>query len=279
MQENLPTTAIIIPASNEARLIGPCLAAVAASDAVPGRVAVIVVANGCHDDTAGAATRAGGAITARGWDFRVIDRAEGGKLAALGAGDAATDAAIRIYLDADVTLTPGLIPQIVSALDRPGAAYASGRLRITARGAVSRAYARFWTRVPFMARGVPGCGVFAVNAAGRARWGDWPAIISDDTYVRLSFTPAERFGVAAAYDWPIAEGFGNLVKVRRRQDRGVTQIAALYPGLLANDDKLPLGAAGLVRLALRDPAGFAVYAGVALATRLSRADATWSRGR
>ncbi len=53
-----------------------------------------------------------------------------------------------------------------------------GQVAITAEGAVSRAYARLWARVPFMARGVPGCGLFALNAAGRARWGDWPAIIS-----------------------------------------------------------------------------------------------------
>lgn len=279
MQENVTETAIIIPASNEARRIGPCLAALAASDPVPGAVSVIVVANGCRDGTVAAAVRAGTAITARGWTFRVIERAEGGKLAALDAGDAATAAAIRIYLDADVTVSPGLVPQIAAALDRDAPAYASGRLRITARGAVARAYARFWARVPFMARGVPGCGVFAVNAAGRARWGGWPAIISDDTFARLSFAPGERHGVAAPYDWPIAEGFRNLVRVRRRQDRGVTEMRRLYPGLMANDDKLPLGAGGLARLALRDPAGFAVYAGVALATRLGRGDAGWSRGR
>lgn len=279
MQENVTTTAVIIPASNEERLIGACLSALAASAPVAGVVEVIVIANGCRDGTVAAATAAGAAIRARGWAFRIIDRSEGGKLAALEAGDAATGAAIRVYLDADVTVSPGLLPQIVAALDRPDPAYASGRTRITARGAVSRAYARFWAQVPFMARGVPGCGIFAVNAAGRARWKGWPAIISDDTFVRLSFSPAERQGVPAPYDWPIAEGFGNLVRVRRRQDRGVAQLQALYPALLRNDDKLPLGLGGLARLAARDPVGFAVYAGVALATKLTRSDDTWSRGR
>lgn len=279
MAEAAQDMAVIVPASNEERLIGRCLAALAASDAPPGPVEVIVVANGCTDGTAAAALAAGAAITARGWGFGVIERAEGGKLGALNAGDAATGAGIRVYLDADVTVSPPLLSGLAAVLSRPDPAWASGRVRITAQGAVSRAYARLWARVPFMARGVPGCGLFAVNAAGRARWGDWPAIISDDTFARLSFRPGERHPVDAPYDWPIAEGFANLVRVRRRQDRGVAQLAALYPHLLANDDKLPLGPRGMARLALTDPWGFLVYTAVALRVRTGKGNDDWSRGR
>ena len=146
------------------------------------------------------------------------------------------------------------------------------------RSAVSRAYARVYRQVPFIARGVPGCGLFAVNAAGRARWADWPPIISDDTFARLHFSAAERHAVPGRYRWPLVEGWRALVRVRRRQNIGVTEIRRLYPALAANDEKPPLGAAGKLRLALNDPAGFAVYAGVALATRLGT-DKGWSRGR
>ena len=162
-------------------------------------------------------------------------------------------------------------------------------MRITAQGWVSRAYAATYRRVPFMARGVPGCGLFAVNAAGRARWGKFPDIISDDTYVRLLFRPDERINVAATYDWPIVEGFAALVRVRQRQDRGVRQVAALFPDLMANDDKAKLGVPGMLLLAARNPVGFAVYSAVALAVRWrdrGRAGAgagaglpDWSRGR
>ncbi|MBW7921140.1 MAG: glycosyltransferase family 2 protein [Rubellimicrobium sp.] len=271
--------AVIIPAANEAARIGACLAALAASDDPGLPVAVIVVANGCRDATAQVARDAGAAIAARGWAMQVLELAEGGKTRALNAGDAATGAGLRLYLDADVTPGPGLLAALARALAGEAAAYASGRVRITGRGAVARAYARVWARVPFMARGVPGCGAFAVNRAGRARWGAWPDIISDDTFARLQFRPGERHLVAAAYDWPVAEGFGALVRVRRRQDRGVAEIAARFPDLLRNDDKAPPGAAGLLRLLVRDPAGLAVYAGVALAVRLKRGDAGWSRGR
>lgn len=68
------------------------------------------------------------------------------------------------------------------------------------------------------------------------------------------------------------------MRVRRRQNRGVTEIRQRYPALMANDETPPLGLGGKLRLALGDPAGFAVYAGVALATRLGGDDG-WSRGR
>lgn len=172
-----PAISVILPASNEAALICACLGALCASR-FEGAVQGIVIANGCRDETAARARGFAPQFAARGWTLEVIERAEGGKLGALGAGDAAARGAVRVYLDADVTVSRDLLAQLGAALNVPAARYASGRVRITARGAVSRAYARFWARVPFMAQGVPGCGVFAVNATGRARWGDWPEIIS-----------------------------------------------------------------------------------------------------
>lgn len=268
---------VIIPASNEAALIGGCLAALVASDAVSAQV--IVVANGCRDETVAVAEGERGTVEGRGWTLTVLDLADGGKLAALNAGDAVAKGDLRAYLDADVIVSPGLMSALVAVLNREDAAYASGRLRITAKSPASRAYARIWSRVPFMSKGVPGCGLYAVNAAGRARWGGFPAIISDDTFVRLQFAPQERHTAPAPYDWPIAEGFGALARVRRRQDRGVAEIARLYPALLGNDDKLPIGALGKLRLFLTDPIGFAVYSAVALRARFGRGSTDWTRSR
>ena len=275
---------VILPAHDEAGHIGPCLSALLESDPLPRgwRGEVIVVANGCRDDTAGAARGYGDAARARGWSLRVIELSEGNKLRALNAGDAAARGGVRIYLDADVTVGPALIGQIVRALDGEGALYASGTPRVArAHSRFTRAYARLWLRLPFATHGVPGFGLFAVNAAGRARWGDWPDIISDDTFARLHFAPPERIRVAAGYVWPMVEGFANLVRVRRRQNRGVAQIAARYPALLANDDKTRPGVGTLALLATGDPAGLAAYGVVALAvkTPLYRGRGGWARGR
>ena len=201
-----PALCVLIPASNEEALIGACLDALARSRGPDGRAEVIVIANGCRDATADVARQHAGRFAAKGWTLTVIERAEGGKLAALDAGEAQARAGIRVFLDADVTVSPDLLAQLHDALDTDAPRYASGTLRITAQGWAARAYARIYRQVPFMAQGVPGCGVFAVNAAGRAHWGAFPQIISDDTFVRLQFAPSERIAVPASYDWPLVEG-------------------------------------------------------------------------
>nr|WP_240335535.1 glycosyltransferase family 2 protein [Pseudotabrizicola algicola] len=269
---------VIIPASNEAGYIGDCLRHLCASDAPV--VQVIVVANGCRDATADVARAALAAHLPQGWSGEVLELAQGSKPVALNAGDAAAVHPLRVYLDADVTVSPGLLSALGAALAGDAPRYASGTPVIPrARSAVTRAYARFWQRLPFNRTAAPGYGLFAVNAAGRARWGAFPAIISDDTFVRLQFAPEERVQVPAPYHWPMIEGFAALVRVRRRQDAGVRELQALHPGLMAREGKPPLGRAALLRLALADPAGFATYAAVSLAVRTKRGDTAFTRGR
>ncbi len=269
---------IIIPASNEAAFIGPCLTALLASGPVAAEV--IVVANGCQDDTAAIARGFAERAAARGWGFQVLDRAEGSKPGALNAGDAAARGVVRLYLDADIIVTPHLLPRISAALTRPDPIYAGATPRIPpARSAVTRAYARFWATLPFARSVAPGFGLFAVNAAGRARWGAFPAIIADDTFVRLQFLPHERLQIAATYDWPMTEGFAALTRVRRRQDAGMAEIATLYPDLLPREGKPSLTLGSLAARAIRDPAGFAVYAAVSAAVRLRRRSTGFTRGR
>jgi glycosyltransferase involved in cell wall biosynthesis len=269
---------VIIPASNEEGYIGACLRAVLASD--PVEAEVIVVANGCRDRTAEVARGFAQAAAARGWGFQVLDLVQGSKPGALNAGDAVAKGDLRAYVDADIVVTPGVLAQLVAALAGDQPRYAGGTPRIpTARSWVTRAYARFWLMLPFARSTAPGFGLFAVNVAGRARWGAFPAIISDDTFVRLQFAPEERVQVESIYDWPMIEGFGPLVRVRRRQDAGMAEIAALHPELLAREGKAQLRIGGLLGRAVRDPVGFAVYAAVSLVVRLKRGGAQFTRGR
>lgn len=271
---------VIIPASNEADHIGACLAALFASDRVPGGGEAVVIANGCRDDTAARAFGMRARAEAGGWRLVVDELAPGGKPLALNRGDALAQGENRVYLDADVRVSPPLMAQLALALEKPGARYATGRAIIPpGQSAITRAYARFWQRLPFAAGPAPGFGLFAVNAAGRARWGAFPPVISDDTFVRLQFPPWERIDCPATYMWPMVEGFGALVRVRRRQDAGVAEIARLYPQLLANDRKARPGLASLARLAMAEPAGFAIYAAVSLAVRLVPPSNDWVRGR
>lgn len=268
---------VIIPASNEERWIGGCLASLFASDPVPGGAEVIVIANGCRDRTAEVARAV--AVPA-GWRLEVIELAEGSKPGALNSGDARASGAIRAYLDADCTLAPGVAARIAGALASDLPLYAGATPEIApARSPLSCAYARFWRRLPFNRSIAPGYGLYAVNAAGRARWGAFPDIISDDTFVRLHFGEGERVQVPGACVWPIAEGFGALVRTRRRQNAGLRELAREYPDLVAGGENTRPKAGEVLRLALADPAGFAAYVTVSLAVRLRRGGGDFTRGR
>ncbi len=276
---------ILIPANNEADRIGICLAAILASSlpqASGPRPEIIVIANGCNDRTATVALGYADEARSKGWQLIVLSVPKGNKLNALNIGDNRATNGIRIYLDADVIISPLLVRQLHEVLKQSKPIYASGTVIISNPETwISRAYKRIYARVPFFTQGVSGCGLFAVNEQGRARWAQFPEIISDDTFVRLKFSPKERTRVPATYLWPIVEGFSNLVKVRRRQDIGVLQIAKRYPTLLQNDDKPQFSLMHTLKLATSDPIGFGVYAAVAIAVRIGGKKDTnnWSRGR
>lgn len=271
---------VILPASNEAGYIGHCLRALFATRPLPNGAEVIVVANGCRDNTAQIARGFAAQAAAAGWALHVLDLPQGGKPAALNAGDAVAQGAWRVYLDADVIVSPTLLDDLRHTLCTPAPRYASGTAHIPrARSALTRAYARFWQGLPFAQSVAPGYGLFATNTAGRARWAAFPSIISDDTFVRLHFAPSERVQVAASYSWPMIEGFARLVRVRRRQDAGLREIAALYPALLQNEGKARLTPSRLLAMTLRDPIGFAAYGAVSAAVRFKRGSSDWVRGR
>ena len=275
-------TSVLIPAHNEAEYLPACLDALLASDPAEGSVEVVIIANGCTDNTVEIANGYRSQALAKGWGWTVLDLAEGGKLNAWNAGEMAAQGQVLIYLDADVLVSPPLVGQIAGALSVEAPRYASGRANVTVSNddALTRHYTRFWLTTPFMVHGVPGFGVFAMNRAGRARWGDWPDIISDDTFARLNFTPEERLSVPATYDWPMIEGFRRLVQVRRRQDIGVAEIETRYPELMANDDDHDR-TEPVWRRALRDPLAFAAFALVRMTIRLPvmRSNNRWVRGR
>jgi glycosyltransferase involved in cell wall biosynthesis len=272
---------VILPAHDEASYIGHCLRALLASDPGDYRAEVVVVANACTDSTALVANGFAASARAKGWALTVVETETPGKLNALNIAEKTAKGDILIYLDADVIVSRPLVARIVKALDRSSPRYASGQPEVRAQSRFTRAYARIWQRLPFFATGVPGFGVFAMNIAGRARWGAWPEIISDDTFARLHFAPEERERVAARYSWPMIEGFWNLVKVRRRQDDGVDEIASYYPKLLQNDDVPPPDKVEILRLGLSDPLGLAAYLAVKLAVRTGLAESkqSWVRGR
>ena len=274
-----PALSVIIAANNEEGYIQPCLEALLAQN-VQARLQVIVAANACTDRTIDRVAEFSYRFAKVGHALTCMTIAQPGKTNALNQGDAAARAAIRIYLDADVICDPALLGQVLQALSVDHPLYATGTLAVMpAKTWITRAYARIWTQTPFVKSGAVGAGFFAVNGPGRARWQAFPDIISDDTFVRLHFAPPERVEVPARYHWPMVEGLARLIRVRRRQNAGVDQIAETWPDLLANEGKDRWRRADLIRTALRDPVGMAVYLWVHVAVRLRGPDGGWTRGR
>jgi glycosyltransferase involved in cell wall biosynthesis len=185
--EVLPTAplgSVVIPAHNEAAGIRRCLDAL--FDGVGrGELDVLVVCNGCSDDTAELAASSGHPV-------RVIELEAASKAAALRAGDAAARAFPRLYLDADIVLRGAAARAVLQRL-RDGAPAARPPITYDSHdsSAPVRSYYRARSRVPALLTALWGAGVYGLSEAGRARFGEFPDLIADDLWVDRQFGPGE----------------------------------------------------------------------------------------
>jgi glycosyltransferase involved in cell wall biosynthesis len=231
---------VIIPSYNEENYIASCLEAVRTQAGLQENhcIQVIVAANGCNDRTVARAEAKARALRDQGFDFVVLNIAQGNKMNAMNQAEAVADYESRAFLDADVVLSDHVLAELVEILSVDEPRYASGTISVPRpKSIVSRAYAKVWTNLPFVRDGVPGIGLYAMNAKGRTRWEEFPAIYSDDRFVRLQFAPHERFKTEATYDWPLPEGLTNLVHVRHRWSEGNMELSEQYPELIKNDSQ------------------------------------------
>lgn len=191
-------TSIVIPAHNEARVIGrllDSLLAGSAEDRVDADTDIVVVCNGCTDDTALIAA-------GRGPRVRVVEIPVPSKHAALRAGDDHAFGFPRLYVDADVVITGAGVRALTEPLadDGSGVLATAPRRRIPLAACAwrVRAYYRVWQRLPAVREGLFGRGVIAVSRAGHARIAALPPLMADDLAASLAFTPGERLVVGAA---------------------------------------------------------------------------------
>ncbi|MFZ9880233.1 MAG: glycosyltransferase, partial [Phycisphaerales bacterium] len=192
---------VVIPAYNEGAGIERCLRSVLSQGVAD--LTVVVVANACRDDTA---ARARAVPVPAGATVLVLDIPEGGKTNALNTGEralreAGRDSFPRLFLDGDIELGPNALAPVFAAAAVPTPIVVSAEAEFETSGCsvpVKLFYAaeRF---NPYHFESAPnGSGTYGVNAAGRARWGEFPAVIADDGFVERQFAASERRTVRAA---------------------------------------------------------------------------------
>lgn len=273
-QKSSPRTWVVIPAHNEAKVISRCLDAILTGMS-PGEFEVIVVPNGCTDDTA---------RIARSYEprVRVIELDEGSKSAALNAGDGACEGFPRLYVDADVVLSTESVRAAASALDTDEPLIATPRrnLQLANGTRPARWYYRTWEALQAAREETIGVGVYALNEAGRRRFGSFPKLVGDDTFVHSHFRRNERRVIEPAVQvWP-PQRLNEIVDVRSRIALG-NLTASPGPGTRDRPSR-----AAQARRLLREPramAGMPLYITTTLLirkrarARLRRGDYSWSR--
>nr|WP_297425124.1 glycosyltransferase [uncultured Actinotalea sp.] len=214
---------VIVPAHNEAGTIGSSLTALLSgegSDAFD----VVVVCNGCVDDTASEAREA---ATRLGRDIRVLTTPTASKTAAIRLGEAVAGHP-RLYLDADVTCPTSSALALFAALG-PGVDLAVPRRVLDTRGATraAAAYHRGWSALPWVEAQLAGRGAYAVSPRLRATFEAFPDTVADDRFVttRVGADRAVVVDGAPVVVRP-ARRLRDVLRVRRRVYAGNLLVAA-----------------------------------------------------
>jgi len=254
---------IIIPAYNEGGVIGRTLARLLA-EAEPGELDVVVVCNGCTDNTAEIARGFGEPV-------RVIETPIGSKTGALNLGDETAATFPRFYIDADIQVSIEALRRVAEVL-RNGAALAAAphmKVDLNDRNWFVRAYYNTWTRLPYHREGMLGAGIYAVSKEGRRRFDAFPDIIADDEFFRLQFTPEERACLRDVhFIMTPPKQLRKVVAINARSYKGGYQLKQRFPELQENERKSYAGPLGEISRDPRRWIPFLVYVCVNLLSRL-----------
>ncbi|MCU7726408.1 glycosyltransferase [Actinoplanes sp. KI2] len=254
---------VVVPAHNEAAVIGRLLTALVA-DARPGEFDIVVVPNGCTDDTAAIARSFGESVT-------VVETPVANKHHALRLGDRHAGHHPRVYVDGDVVLDAAAVRHLADALSEPGvlAAAPARRLNMTGRALVVRWYYRVWELLPSVREGLYGRGVVAIAEGGHQRIAEMPEAMGDDLAASVAFAPTERRVVEeAVVEVHPPRTTRDLIKRRVRSLTATAQMREISP---EHTDQARTSRADLVRLTRGQPAllpHVAVFLAVTVIARL-----------
>lgn len=222
---------IIMPAHNEAAVIARSLQTLVGG-AGHNELEIIVVCNGCSDNTAEVARRFAPTV-------RVIETDIPSKTNALNLGDAIAQSFPRMYVDADVVISLKAVRALSTRLAEGdiGVVAPTPVLDVYNCSKLVKAYYAVRERLPSSRQGIGGSGVYALSAAGRARFAVFPDITADDAYVRLHFAPHERITMPSVESTVYApRTVRSLLAIRTRVYYGIAELARRFPDMATNSD-------------------------------------------
>lgn len=232
---------VVIPAHNEATVIGRCLGSLldGLQDA---DFEIIVVCNGCRDNTA---------EIARGFPgVNVIELEEASKVAALNAGDKAASGFPRAFIDADIELKGTDLLVSLQKFQDPKVGVVAPKLLVDLSGSdlLVKAFYNIWMRLPYFSGGqMVGSGVFILSEAGRQRFQAFPQLIADDGYVRSLFSSGERLTAEdCRFKIFAPKTVADLIKIKTRVRFGNMELNLKYPQLNIGSENSPGALASLV---------------------------------
>ena len=218
----MAVASVVIPAHYEAVTIGRNLRALRRGTR-DDDLEVVVVCNGCTDQTAEAARAADPRA-------RVIEIEEPSKAEAVRVGNTATEVFPRVHLDADIELSGTDLLSLLEPLSRRGVLATGPRRDVPKTGCSRwvRWYYEVWESLPQVESGLFGRGVVALSEEAQARVSALPRMLSDDLGMSDAFSAQERCVVstAVAVVHP-PRTVRDLVRRRIRISTGNTQAARL----------------------------------------------------
>lgn len=219
---------VIIPAHNESAVIARILRAIL--DGRSPAIDVTVACNGCSDGTADVARGFSPAV-------RVVETDIPNKSHALNLGDQASQGFPRVYADADIVITGDGVRALTDRLERGDVLAVAPTANVNVEGCSwpVRRYFAVRARLPSAREGIGGSGVYAVSERGRKRFGQFPGVIADDTYVCLQFKPHERATLSDVRSTVFApRTLSRLLSVRTRAYMGTIELSRRFPELSEN---------------------------------------------
>jgi len=221
---------VIIPAHNEGKVIRRCLESMTAG-AKPDELEILVICNGCSDDTAEIARTFGESV-------RVLETEIPSKNNALNLGDEAANHFPRFFVDADIILPLASMRRVADELGGERVMGAAPRMRVDLedRGWLIRAFYEIWMRTPYVNENMLGCGVYAISEAGRKRFDRFPDIIADDCFIRLLFKDDEKISVEDAWFLMTPpETLHGLIHINVRRTVGLSEMGERHPETTATE--------------------------------------------